>query len=89
MTQPETYNGWKNYETWNVNLWLANDEPMYRATVRHVVAAGRPIRDYVESVIAEAGRFGDLGRDPHMTLAQEPMRSTGTRSKQHGKRTRP
>lgn len=20
-----SYNGWKNYETWNVNLWLDND----------------------------------------------------------------
>ena len=24
-----TYNGWKNYETWNVNLWLTNDEGTY------------------------------------------------------------
>ena len=24
-----TYNGWKNYETWNVALWMANDEGMY------------------------------------------------------------
>jgi hypothetical protein len=24
------YNGWPNYETWNVMLWLDNDEPMYR-----------------------------------------------------------
>ncbi len=24
-----TYNGWTNYETWNVALWLGNDEGMY------------------------------------------------------------
>ena len=23
------YNGWKNYETWNVALWLQNDEGFY------------------------------------------------------------
>ena len=22
----ETYNGWKNYETWCVNLWIDNDD---------------------------------------------------------------
>lgn len=23
-------NGWRNYETWNVILWVANDERLYR-----------------------------------------------------------
>jgi len=25
----QTYNGWTNYPTWCVNLWLANDEGLY------------------------------------------------------------
>jgi len=25
------YNGWKNYNTWNVALWLGNDYPLYQA----------------------------------------------------------
>jgi|SRR5579859_4299671 len=26
------YNGWSNYPTWAVNLWLSNDEGLYNAT---------------------------------------------------------
>jgi hypothetical protein len=32
----DTYNGWKNYSTWAVNLWLSNDEPLYREALESV-----------------------------------------------------
>jgi len=31
----ERYQGWANWATWNVVLWVGNDEPIYRAMQLH------------------------------------------------------
>ena len=32
----DTYNGWTNYETWNVSLYIQNEYPLYKAAVSYV-----------------------------------------------------
>lgn len=35
------YNGWANWETWNVALWLGNDEGLYNAARAEVRQMGK------------------------------------------------
>lgn len=57
-TTTETYNGWKNYPTWAVNLWLSNEEPLYREALertREIVSAKESTSEYW--TLAESHRF--------------------------------
>ncbi len=51
---PETYQGWSNYETWNVALWMGNDEGLYNCARRCTT-----YREFVEYMGFEDGATAD------------------------------
>ena len=58
----EKYNGWTNYETWNVALWIDNDEGMYYTARDMAASIGEAMDD---------PRDDDEIRDGRYTLADQ------------------
>lgn len=55
-----TYNGWTNWETWNLHLWLTNDEGSYRfceslAEGKDLGEAAEALRETVENMADSLG----------------------------------
>ena len=55
-----TYNGWANYETWNVALWIGNDYPIYKMALGYVQQCERlnEVVDYTQLADVLAMNFG-------------------------------
>jgi hypothetical protein len=48
------YNGWKNYQTWNVALWFGNDEGLYLAVKEYPKRFNKDtVRDFVTELLPD------------------------------------
>ena len=60
----KNYNGWTNYETWLVNLWMDNDENM-QSHLRQVAA------DEIEKAMVNSSDWMDAVGDATQALASD------------------
>lgn len=57
-----TYEGWANYQTWNVALWINNEESIYTSAIRYARAHSDPTYlFFVENVLSS--EEGDVTPD--------------------------
>jgi len=70
------YNGWHNWETWNLKLWLDNDESVYNQvlllarTYSDTYEAGTRLREFVESIWFPELPAGPMADAAGMYLAE-------------------
>lgn len=55
-----SYNGHKNWNHWNVSLWINNDEGLYRSALSFIRAAGN--KDRAARAFFYALTSGDYGQ---------------------------
>lgn len=66
MSNEQEYNGYTNYATWNICLWMDNDYGAYQSKVEMLKAHNLPIEDdYEARAIASFAGFPD-GKTPDL-----------------------
>jgi len=64
MSELPEYNGWANYPTWNVHLWLTNDAALCEDARRVARDHGeRELREFVERLIWPGELYTGLAAD--------------------------
>lgn len=78
----ETYNGWTNYETWNVNLWMDNEQgsqEYYRETAERTFKHAKPGGTFTKSERATLD-FADWLKEEYETASQDILEKSNAQA---------
>jgi hypothetical protein len=66
----QTYNGWTNYQTWNVVLWIQNDEDLYNLVNEFEIACYEDLLDVLYDCGSKETPDGVKWTDPKINRAE-------------------
>ena len=66
----QTYQGWTNYETWNVVLWIQNDEELYNLVNEFEIACYEDLLDVLYECGSKETPDGVKWTDPKINRAE-------------------
>lgn len=68
LSAEKSYNGWENWETWNVALWIGNDDGLYSEAKRFRVHGYAKFANYLREELQltetpDGAAYNDSGLD--------------------------
>lgn len=62
MSKSKSYNGHKNFNHWNISLWINNDEGLYRLALECI--RNNPTKDVAAEVMLDCLQCDDIYKTP-------------------------